>query len=214
MQHRQLSLLETTRFGLPPGGRWYRTEQAVAEQHTRRPGFLLTWDTPNRGKLFGIYQDLTVDEFTRTLNRVPQERRHGYQLLLHTEPCPGYMLLRWAGPPDPAHTVIRQALEQLRAKCLRTFRYTLGSHDVPEIVAYCSSCPPRGAKGGTPVLHSYHVMVKNLIFSSNYDGCMRDFFDLGMPQIRADVYTPNYQLLLPNSRAYGSSATLTKLVLD
>ena len=210
MQHRPLSLLETTRFGLPLGGRWFRTEQAVVEQHAKRPGYLLAWDTPHKGKLFGIYWDLSIDEFSRVLGKVPRERRHGYQLMLSTQECPGYMLLEWTGPPVSAHAILHQALARLRAKCLRTFRYTLRSRETPAIVAYCSSRPAPGAKA---VLHSYYVVVKNLVFSNNHDGCMRDFFlELCVPQTRADVYTPNRPLLLPNCRSYGSGATLTKLV--
>ena len=132
MQHRPLSLLETTRFGLPLGGRWFRTEQAVVEQHAKRPGYLLAWDTPHKGKLFGIYWDLSIDEFSRVLGKVPRERRHGYQLMLSTQECPGYMLLEWTGPPDSAHAILHHAGEGSldRPFGSKRLQFAGGEHDL------------------------------------------------------------------------------------
>ncbi len=210
MSARQLSLIETTRFGLPLGGRWFRTEEAVVTAHSKKPGYLLAWDVMNKGKIFGIYQDLTLDEFARSLDSVPHERRHGYQLMLATEDCPGYMILQWRGKPDPTHETLLKALKRLRKKCCQAFAQSVQSHENPTIVSYCSTRPISGKKER---MHSYYVVVKNMIFNNNHDGFMQEFFDLGMKEIQLDAYTENRTLLLPNCRSYGAGVSLTKLEL-
>ena len=200
---RQLSLLETTRYRLPLGGRWYRTQEAIIREHEKKPGFLLAWDTHNKGKIFGVYQDLTIQEFGKAIDAVPPEHRHAYQLMLENEECPGYLSIRWCGEPDPTHEVLHEALRRLRPKCYHAFS------QLPQISSYYNS---RTIPGQSKVQHNYYVIVRNMIFSCNHDGAMRDFFDLGMPEIDLGAYTPNKQLLLPNSRAYGSGAPLTKLI--
>jgi hypothetical protein len=202
---RQLSLIETTRFGVPLGGKWYRGEADVVMEHAKKKGYLLSWDVPNRGRIHGIYQDLSLEEFSRTLNKVPPEHRYGYQLLLSTEECPGYMILQWRGDADPTHSVLREALARLTARCSRVLPRT------PHIVSYCSTRPLAATK---ELLHSYHVVTRNLLFGNNHDGTMRGFFSLGMKEIDLRVYTRNAQLLLPNCRAYGCPVALTKLSLE
>lgn len=211
MTTRQLLLIETTRFGVPLGGRWYRTEEGVITEHARKPGYLLAWDIHNKGKIFGIYQDLSLEEFATTLERVPAERRHGYQIMLYTEECPGYMILQWKGAPDPEHATLREALRRLRPRCGHEYaRRMLRDSQPPDIVCYCNTCeiPKKRDR-----MHSYYVIVKNMIFDNNHDGYMRAFFSLDMREIDLDAYTRNRQLLLPNCRSYGSGVALTKLVL-
>ena len=202
---RQLGLIETGRFGVPLGGKWYRHEAEVIMEHAKKEGFLLSWDVHNKGRIHGIYQDLTAQEFLRTLNKVPVERRYGYQLLLSTEECPGYMILRWRGDPDPTHSVLKEALRRLAARCSRAYPR------MPQVASYCSSRPLPATK---ELFHSYHVVTRNLLFGNNHDGTMRDFFNLGMREIDLRVYTRNAQLLLPNCRPYGSPVALTKLSLE
>jgi hypothetical protein len=203
MAARRLSLIETTRFGVPLGGRWFRAEEAVVAEHSKRPGFLIAWDIPHKARIFGIYQGITLDELSRCLDRVPAERRYGYQMLLHTQDCPGYMVLQWKGKLERDHETLREALRRLSPRCYSAF-----AQKPPDIVSYCNT---RTHPARRHALHSYIVIVKNMVFSNNHDGFMRAFFKLGMPEINLDVYAPNHQLLLPNCRTFGSGTPLTRL---
>jgi hypothetical protein len=205
MYARQLSLIETSRFGVPRGGKWYRTSVEAIMENYKKPGFLLSWGIHNKSKIHGVYQDITVEEFTRLLEKVPSEHRHGYQLLPATDESPGYMILQWRGDPDPDHAILRTALSRLAARCRSRFT------TMPRVVSYCSTRPVHSDPASKEFLHSYHVVARNLIFSNNHDGTMRAFFDLGMKEIRLDAYPRNTTLLLPNCRPYGSPVALTKL---
>jgi hypothetical protein len=197
MSNPQLSLVETKRFSVPPGGRWFRRLAPVLDANEKQSGFVMAWDAPHRdNKIYGIYQGLSADEMIRCLNAVPPEQRHGYEIMLHHETCPGYMLLKWSGELEPTHKTLKEAVRRLISRCADPLR------PAPCIKAFCNS---RGTH------HSYYITVPNLLFINNHSGQMARFFDLGMDEIDLGVYNKNQTLLLPGNRTRGSDTPLNEV---
>jgi hypothetical protein len=202
MSTRALNMIETGRLKLPFGGSWYYRQDPVLTAHAEKKGVLLTWDTPARGRVFGIYADYPKTELMQRLLQIPCEMRNCYELIPKTDACTGYIVLRWAGEPDPKHAVLYDVLERLRLRCDQE----LGVAADP-----CSYCGTHALAGSPDTQHVYHIIVRNLVFPNNHNGQMRAFFDLGVPQINLNVYTRNRQLLLPHCCPAGLSTPLDRV---
>jgi hypothetical protein len=197
-------MLEATRFRLPYGGGWYFRQDPVLALHAEKKGIVLAWDTPTPGRIFGIYQDYPKTELMQRLLRLPCQQRNCYELIPKTEMCVGYLVLKWTGLLDPNHSVLEAALGLLRYRC----RELLGID--ADVGSYCGTTPPM-LSDPTSAHHTYHIVVKNLVFQNNHNGQMRAFFDMGMAEINLNVYTRNRQLLLPNCCTLGSTVPLASV---
>lgn len=157
------------RYGEPGGGEWFGLQKHMHERlaaHEERAGVVtVAWQKENGGYIFGIYKD--AQTLHAALMRLAPDARFLFEQIEREKPCRAYADVEWMGAADPGHTRMREFCRRLHAWCAQ--RYEMR----PELYVNTSSCAT--AEPGVHK-HSYHVVIRNLIFPTNHTGEMSEFW--------------------------------------
>ncbi len=213
----ELTPTEQADFPLPPNGRWFtgsESQKPMLEIYRAEGGLAMSWDNGYGGKLFGVYPILSKEDFMHLLLDIPLAARHAYEMLVEGVSCRAYVDAEWQGPPDLEHSTLQRLVAAIRSKVLETYKIQ------PKIYVCCGT---RVTKEDPSVYkHSYHIVLKNVIFGCNNDGQMKALFTTipglvwmdGVEEkamIDGRVYTKNRHFRLPHSCKIGSTTPLLRI---
>ena len=216
----ELSPAEQARIPVPPHGRWFTgldSQKLMLNVYHEDGGLAMSWDNGHGGKLFGVYPTLSQKDFMHLLLDIPLADRNGYEMLVEDVACRAYVDVEWQGPPDPDHSTLQRLVSAIRSKVLET--YTLQ----PKIYVCCGTRPTQDDPD--VMKHSYHIVLKNVIFERNNDGQMKAFFTTisgftwmdgaeEKSMIDGRVYTKNRHFRLPHCCKIGSRVPLLRISGD
>lgn len=216
--------IDQTRYQLPPGGKWFYTQQPMLEAYyaalasTDPNALAVAWDKPGSGtKIYGLYHSMSRELFMLNLLDTPTQSRHCYELLAEDVPCKGYADVEWEGPDDPAHTELTRLVKAIRQKVQEQLAID------PHIYVCCGTRP---TKDDPAVFkHSYHIVLDNVVFERNNDGQMKQFFTTiqgftwmdgveEKPMVDPRVYTKNRVFRLPHCTKIGGTVPFLRISGD
>ena len=221
----ELSLSDQARHMLPPGGRWWFTQDPMFEAFQADGGLSLSWDLRNskgeEKKMYGLYPS-SMDRKTlmELLLDIPVAYRHAYEHLLKIVPCKAYVDFEWKGKADLDHSVLKRLVAAIRSKTNEVHK-----HD-PKIHVCCGTraCVEEGY--ADQIKHSYHIVLEDIIYECNHDAQMRTFFT-SIPgftwinkegdvksMIDSSVYSRNRAFRLPLCTKLSSSCPLVRISGD
>ena len=210
---------------LPPGGRWWFTQDPMFEAFQADGGLSLSWDLRNskgeEKKMYGLYPS-SMDRKTlmELLLDIPVAYRHAYEHLLKIVPCKAYVDFEWKGKADLDHSVLKRLVAAIRSKTNEVHK-----HD-PKIHVCCGTraCVEEGY--ADQIKHSYHIVLEDIIYECNHDAQMRTFFT-SIPgftwinkegdvksMIDSSVYSRNRAFRLPLCTKLSSSCPLVRISGD
>jgi len=213
--------IDQTRYQLPPGGKWFYTQQPMLEAYystlasTDPNALAVAWDKPGSGtKIYGLYHSMPRETFMLNLLDTATQNRHCYELLAEDSPCKGYADVEWEGPDDPGHTTLTRLVKAIRQKVQDHF--TLD----PKIYVCCGTRPTK--EDPSVLKHSYHIVLDNVIFERNNDGQMKQFFTTiqgftwmdgveEKPMVDPRVYTKNRVFRLPHCTKIGGTVPFLRI---
>ena len=162
----QLSESEKRKFSVPEGGVWFHRQLDAQKNSVDTQGVLVAWDKDSStgSKLYGVFSNINL--LYENILSITNTQRCGYEIISQSLPCKLYLDVEWEGSQDSTHMRIRDIMSCMRSFC----RYKLNIEHL-EIYVSCSS---RQKENGV-FKNSYHVVVRNVMFSCNDDGNMKGF---------------------------------------
>lgn len=159
------------RHGEPDAGEWFALQKhmhaRVETYPVEKRGSIVrvAWHKKEGGGYsFGIYPDATT--LHAALLRLPADKRFLFEQI-PPERCRAYADVEWKGAPDAGHTRMREFCKRLHSWCRD--KHALRAELYVNTSSYATSEP--GVHK-----HSYHVVIRNLIFANNHSGTMQRFW--------------------------------------